>query len=37
MDPQLYLTFKRDDVLDTSKSILSFPLHVAVHLIQTYK
>jgi len=25
MDPKLYFTFKRDDVSDTSKSILPFP------------
>jgi len=25
MDPQLHFTFKRDDVLDTSKGILTFP------------
>jgi len=25
MDPQLYFIFKRDDISDTSKSILAFP------------
>jgi len=37
MDPQLYFTFKSDDVLDTSKSSLPFLLHGAVQLIQTNK
>jgi len=25
MDPQLYFTFKHDDVMDTSRTILHFP------------
>jgi len=34
MDPQLYFTFKHDDVMDTSRAILHFP---SVELISWFK